>query len=235
MPEISKTADQTLLVLEAVALRGPVTATELARSLKLARTIVNRSLATLKRRGYVRRVAAGYLPGVALLNIAERVSPDLLVPARPLLAKLAAEFGETFMLNVPDGGDAVQIAQVVGDKHFVRVELTRGFRHPLVQGASGRAILAYLDDPLQEKLVAATQRPAELRRELAKVRKLGVATSHDELSAGVWGMSVPVRSAGEVLASIGVVVPIARSGELPRFLPAMKRAAQALARPAAQG
>lgn len=230
MPEISKTADQTLAVLDCVADFGPVTPTEIARRLKMHRPAVHRSLATLHRRGYVRRVADGYLPGVAVLRIAQRVEPALLATARPVLESLARNHGETFILTIPDGDEAVLAEQAVGGKHFVRVQFARGFRHPLHLGASGRAILAYLDEGRAERLGAAAPDVAGLRRALAEIRKQGYAVSHDELSTNVYGVSAPVLRRSEAVASIGVVLPSARTGDLAVLARIMKSAAQSVSR-----
>jgi DNA-binding IclR family transcriptional regulator len=230
MPEISKTADQTLVVLECVADHGPITPTEIARRLKMHRPAVHRSLATLHRRGYVRRVADGYLPGVAALRIAQRVEPALLAAARPVLESLARQHGETFILTIPDGDEAVLAEQAVGGRHFVRVQFARGFRHPLALGASGRAILAWLDDGRAERLAAAARDAAALRRSLAEIRKQGYAVSHDELSTNVYGVSAPVLRRSEAVASLGVVLPAARADDLAALARIMKGAAQSVSR-----
>jgi DNA-binding IclR family transcriptional regulator len=229
VPEISKTADQVLAVLEAVAEHGPVTPTELARRLRMHRTVVHRSLATLHRRGFVRRGADGYVPGVANLRIAQRVEPHLLAAARPVLERLAHDHGETFILSVPDGGDAVQVDQAVGSRHFVSVQIARGFRHPLARGASGRAILAFLGEDEAERAAArAGDAAGALRRQLGEIRRAGYAVSHDELSESVHGLSVPVKARGAVVASLGVVLPSVRAAQLLEFVPVMKRAAASI-------
>jgi len=228
VPEISKTADQVLAVLEAVAELGPVTPTELARRLRMHRTVVHRSLATLHRRGFVRRGAEGYVPGVANLRIGQRVEPHLLAAARPVLERLAHDHGETFLLSVPDGGDAVQVDQAVGSRHFVSVQIARGFRHPLARGASGRAILASLGEDEVERALARAEDAGALRRQLVEIRRLGYAVSHDELSASVHGLSVPVKARGTVVASLGVVLPSVRAAQLLDLVSVMKRAAAAI-------
>ena len=220
MPEISQTADQTLGVLECVAAHGPITPTELAKRLTMHRPAVHRALATLHARGFVRRIAAGYLPGVTCVSIAERVEAALLAAARPVLAMLAERHGETFILTIPDGNDAVLAAQAVGVDHFVRIQFSPGFRHPLRAGASGRAILAFSESRDQVSKALAV--------ELAKIRRQGYAVSHDELSANVHGVSVPIMRDREVVASLGVVMPSARAAEAAARARMLKTAAQGL-------
>lgn len=227
MPETAKTADQALRVLEHVADHGPIGTTEVARGLRMHRTVVHRLLATLQGRGYVRRGDGGWLPGAAVLRVARRVEPELLSAARPVLEKLAAEHGETFILTIADDDEAVQIDQAVGGEHFVRVELSPGFRHPLAKGASGRALLAFLAPDAVERVVGRSDDPDALRAALAEVRRTGYATSHDELSPGVQGVSVPVKAGGVAVASLGMVFPSARAeGSAAHVAPLVRAAAR---------
>jgi DNA-binding IclR family transcriptional regulator len=225
MPETAKTADQALRVLEHVAEHGPIGTSEVARSLRMHRTVVHRLLATLQGRGYVRRAEGGWLPGATVLRIARRVEPELLAAARPVLERLAAEHGETAILTIADDDEAVQIDQAVGGEHFVRVELSPGFRHPLGKGASGRALLAFLPLDAIARVVARSADPPALQAALAEVRRTGYATSHDELSAGVQGVSVPVRVGGVAVASLGMVFPSTRGGEASARVAPLVRAA----------
>ncbi len=230
MPEISKTADQALQVLEQVAANGPEPVAVLARRLKMHRTVLHRLLATLHGRGFLRRVPGGYAPGFALLRIAQRVEPELLASARPILEHLAREHGETFILTAADGDEAVQIEQAVGSRHFVRVQLARGFRHPLALGASGKAILAHLPARAAEEIVRRSAEPRKLLAQLVEVRRLGYAVSHDELSQSVHGVSAPILARGEALASVGVVMPSVRAERVAEFGRVMKKAAAQIVR-----
>lgn len=230
MPEISKTADQTLAILEFVAEHGPAATADIARALAMHRTVVHRSLMTLHQRGFVRRVEGGFVPGITLLRVAQAVEPELLGAARPVLDALARAHGETFILTVQDGDEAVQIEQAVGGRHFVRVQLARGFRHPLPSGASGRAILAFLDAPTIARLVATTPAPRKLAALVKAARSEGYAVSHDELSAGVHGISVPILVKGAVAGSLGVVMPAARAASAAALTRALRQGAVAIAR-----
>jgi len=231
VPEISKTADQALAVLEFVAARGPVATADIARELRMHRTVVHRSLATLAQRRYVRRTADGYVAGATLTRLASAVEPELLGAARPVLDALAREHGETFILTLRDGDEAVQVEQAVGGRHFVRVQLTRGFRHPLASGASGRAILAFLDAPTVTRLVAATPAPRRIAALLAQARRDGYADSHDELAAGVHGISVPIMAGrSDVRGSLGVVMPAVRSQTGDAMVRLLKDAARRISR-----
>lgn len=231
MTEISKTADQALVLLAYVAEHGPLGTTDLARRLKMHRTVVHRLLATLQQRGFVRRVEDGYVSGTALLHLAQFVEPELIGAARPSLDALAQQFGETFILTALQGSyDAIQIDQSMGTHHFMRVQLSRGFLHPLSKGASGRSILAYSDEDVIEHFMAQADDRELLAAQLEAVRKEGHAVSHDELSPGVHGISAPIVVEKKAVASIGVVYPSVREGSEASFARALKKAATAIAR-----
>lgn len=230
MPEISKTADQVLAILEHVAECGPAATADIARALAMHRTVVHRSLMTLAQRGFVRKVAGGYLPGVTALKVAQSVEPELLGAARPVLEALARRHGETFILTVRDGDEAVLIEQAVGNLHVVRAQLARGFRHPLPSGASGRAILAFLDAPTIARLAGSAPAPRKVAAAISAARKGGFALSHDELAAGLCGVSVPILARGAVLGALGVVMPTARASGAARYAAALRKAASGISR-----
>jgi DNA-binding IclR family transcriptional regulator len=226
MAETSKTADHALTVLLKLVDEGPRSAAELARELGLNRTVVHRLLATLHERGFVTRLDRGYAPGPILVRIAERVQPELRAAAAGVMARLGRQVGETIVMHVADGDDAVVLEQYAASTHVVRVEHDIGSRHSLAAGASGRALLAFMAPATVDRLVRRSERPESLERELEAVRHLGYAISHDELQLGVHGLAVPVVDAtGRALASLAILVPAARAGGLLDHLEALAAAA----------
>ncbi len=223
--EFSKTADQALTVLEAVAEEAPIGIAALARHLNLHRSIVHRLVETLYRRGYLRRTGEGYVVGEQLIRLAGTIEPRLLVIARPVLARLAQAHRETFILSGRDGGDAVLIAQAVRADQMVRAEFASGFRHPLQLGAGGRAILAYLDPAAIERASAAAADPALLHRQLAEIRAQGYAISGAELAPDLHAVSAPVWEKARVTASLGVVLPATRAARVAELIAAVVAAA----------
>jgi IclR family KDG regulon transcriptional repressor len=215
VPEISKTADQALAVLLELGDNGPLTPAALSRSLGINRTVVHRLLATLHGKGFVTRQENGYAPGPVLLRIAQRAQPELRAAARKVLTELGESVGETVVLHIPDGDDAVVLDQVVSQHHVLRAEHEIGSRHPLEKGASGRALLAYLPESTIDRIAAHSEFPDALRRELESVQSVGYAISHDELQHGVHGLAVPVLDRPEhVQASLAILTPTMRAVRL---------------------
>jgi DNA-binding IclR family transcriptional regulator len=185
--EQSKTVDAALSLLRLLAEHDDEpSAAALARALCLSRTAVARMLATLEAHGLARRTDRGWGPGLGLLALAAGVEPQLRDLARPELERLAHRFGETAVLTVRDGDEAVAIDQVVGGTGLVQIHYGTGTRHPVRLAASGRALI---DDSAPG----------------------GVVFSEGELEPGVRGAATPVvDTAGRPIASIGLVAPAHR-------------------------
>jgi DNA-binding IclR family transcriptional regulator len=229
MAETSKTVDQALVLLKAIATGGAGSTTELARRTGMNRTVTHRLLATLDRHGFIRRHGDRWDLGIALLGLGQRVEPELRQVARPFLGELMAHARETAVLSVRDGDQAVALDQVLATDHVVRVEYPPGFRHPLALGAHGRAILAFSEPSLVERVLGAADEPGDLEGELDVIRERGYATSHDELRSGAWGLAVPVLGADDrVMGSIGVVAPVSRLPDESGLAPAAVAAARRL-------
>ncbi|MER5934176.1 IclR family transcriptional regulator [Streptomyces sp. NPDC002054] len=228
MPEISKTADQALALLLSIGEEGGATAAALADRLGMHRTVAHRLLATLEQRGFVGRRSDGYELGLVLRHLAARVEPELLQVARVVMDELSATTGEATMLSLREGNDAVTAALVPGTRHLVRVALEPGFRHPLHVGAAGRAILACLDDRIRRRVVDASPAPAVLREQLKEIRRLGYASSHDELQEGLCGIAAPVIGESGLVASLSLTVPLTRAADLQTWVGDVVRAAERL-------
>ena len=186
MAESAQTLDRGVRVLFALAdaPRGRSVA-ELAAEFRLARPIVYRLLSTLEAHGLVRRGGDGtFRIGLAVLDLARRVQPLLREAALPALRGLAERVGATAHLTVADGGEALAIAVVEPSWTDYHVAYRVGSRHPLGQGAAGRAIL------------------------LARAAEPGGPpwlTSEGELQAGARGVAAPVPDVPGLEASVGVV------------------------------
>lgn len=205
-----------------------MTAAEIARSLGLGRTVVHRLLATLQQRGYVIRHGDTYSPGPVVVRIARRVQPSLRAAAADIMRDLANTTGETVVLHIRDGEDAVVLEQVVGTTHVVRVEHEVGSRHPLRDGASGRAILAFLDDRSVKRALRGDDDPEATRALLEEVRDVGYAQSHDELQQGVAGLAAPVRSDDGSIASLAILAPTPRADHMLAHASMLRATADAL-------
>lgn len=181
--ETSQTLDRGLRVLRVLS-ESPegLTITELSVRLQVNRTVVYRLISTLEQHGLVRRDARSRLfVGLGVLHLASAVQPLLRDLAMPVLRSLAESIGSTAHLTVADGDEALALAVVEPTWTDFHVAYRVGARHPLSQGAAGKAI-GLLDgtDP-------------------------AYAVTSGELQAGARGLAAPVRGVDGLRASVGVV------------------------------
>ncbi|HEX5858205.1 MAG TPA: IclR family transcriptional regulator, partial [Microbacterium sp.] len=133
--------------------------------------------------------------------------------ALSVMADLRSATGESVHLAIRDGGEVVFISVMRG-RGSAAPGSRIGGRAPVHATALGKALLAHapaneIDAVLAEELAAFTPRTVtdseRLRRELAEVRRVGVAVEVDEHVPEVAGAASPVFSAsGRVLAAISV-------------------------------
>lgn len=187
--ETSQTLDRGLRVLAVLADHpSGLTVTELATEIGVNRTVVYRLITTLEQHGLARRDGTGRLHvGLGVLALARGLQPVLREVAGPVLRSLAEDLGATAHLTLADGGEALAIAVVEPSWTDYHVAYRVGARHPLDQGAAGRAIL--------------------LGRDLPGPRPTGERFVHTsgELQPGAQGLASPVLGVEGFEASVGVI------------------------------
>jgi DNA-binding IclR family transcriptional regulator len=90
-----------------------------------------------------------------------------------------------------------------------------GGRLPLYATGVGKVLLAHAPAGVVRRVMASLRPitpytivvPGQLARQLDRARAEGFATTREEMSLGACSVAVPVSVAGEVVASVGVVVP----------------------------
>jgi IclR family pca regulon transcriptional regulator len=200
-----------------------MTLTDIAAQADLARPTARRLLLTLQELGYV-RVENGMFsltPRVMRLGIAYIGSLGLWDIARPHMTDLVAQTHESSSMAQLDGSDIVYVARVSVPK-IIALRVNIGTRFPALPTSQGKVLLAALD---QDKLAATLAEPsraglppflprdpAEVTKELMKVRARGWALADEELAPGIRSVAVPVRDgAGAVRAAMNVTVNAAET------------------------
>lgn len=221
--------------------RQPLSASEVALRLRLERTTVHRLMATLaashllafdpERRKY--RIGSGafelgtaYLRGQIDDRVVERIMDDL-----------AAEVGHTVALGALTNGEVVILLARQGG-HTLLTNARPGDRLAAYATAIGKLFLAELPDAEVRRFIGRnglrrlTPRTIPslkaLLRQLAAVRREGVAYAHEEATVGVSSIGVAVRRPdGRIAAGLVVAPPaqLATSEALAAMLPALRRAA----------
>lgn len=209
-----QSADRALVILAAFTEARPeVGVSELARELGMHKSTASRLLATLEGRGLVRRVGDRFAPGPELARLGSLATRGLaLLPAaRPVLASLAEETGETVNLAVREGDQARNVHQVE-TAHFVGLTDWTGRATPLHATANGKALLAFGVGTVPDKLEALTERTivveAELAAELDRTRRRGYAAAVEELEVGLNSVGAPIfEASGSCVAAVSVAGP----------------------------
>lgn len=217
-PALLQTLDRALTLLAAFDREHPEWGvTELAHHLGLPKSVVQKTLATFARHGFVHQEPGRrrYRLGTRLLSLARLAQPELARIADPHMVRLAAATKETVKLTVVDGNQAV-IAHAVESPHSLRMTGRVGERHDFHLGASNKVLAAYLPwetvwAALSARLPAGhplLQDAARFRSELKAIARQGYAVSHSEVEQGVTSVSVPLCGpGGEVQASLSIVGP----------------------------
>ncbi|MBN9606312.1 MAG: IclR family transcriptional regulator [Actinomycetales bacterium] len=228
--------------LDLLDLFGPDTTalslTELSAGSGLPLSTCHRLAATLVARGYLDRGEdRRYRVGVGLWSVAQRspLSDRLRESALPALARLYEETGENITLAVLDGGRALYVERLMGERSIPTVSRA-GARLPLHTTGVGKVLLAYqpeaaiaahLSAPLERPTRDALADPARLRRDLAETRARGYSVTRQEMTLGSASVAVPILQAGRCVAAVGVIVHLARL-DPPRLVATLSRAAAAI-------
>lgn len=194
-----------------------LSAAELLKRVDLSRPTLYRLLYTLQEHGFLvsvgdpQRFRLG--PAVAKLAHVWTAGIDLASIAEPVLRRIWQETSESVSLYVPRGELRTCIAELPSP-HPLSFRRGVGYTEKIVRGATGRAILAFLDLSSQEirKYVQGSGvQMKELDAELAQTRKRGYATSRSELIEGAVAVAAPFFDrSGRVAGSMGVYGPEVR-------------------------
>ena len=217
------------------AARGPVGVQAIAAATGLNVSTTHRLLQHL-----VGDAMASYDPrtrtygvGTECVRLATAVlgSDSLIGRVRPLIAQLAVKLDETCALFLYEPANDTKVLAVV--EHGTTplgYAFEVGSRDGLHAGASGKAILAFLQDgridrilgqPLPKLTESTIVDPAELRRQVQVIRRQGYATSGGERVPGAgFGAAAPVfRPGDDVFGCVVVTIPAFRTR--PDRLPAV--------------
>jgi IclR family acetate operon transcriptional repressor len=216
-----KSALRTLDIIEYVVARDrPVVAQEVAAVLAIPVSSLSYLLTTLVDRGYLARAGRRYTPGPGLARLQTRASGMALAErVAPLVRALRLQLNETTSFFIRKGWE-VEALVTESSEHALRYAVQMGTSTALHGFAAGKAILATLPDAEFEAYLDETQRvaftpatitsSAELRREIAEIRRTGIARTREEHTPGIQGIARAVMIGGEALGAFSVAIPSVR-------------------------
>jgi len=233
--------ERAFTILETLATGGGVMGlSALAAESGLPLPTIHRLVRTLVDLGYVRQEPSRqYALGPRILLLAESASNMLSSVARPHLARLVDELGETANLASLDGDEIVYIAQVPS-RHSMRM-FTEVGRHVLPHcTAVGKAIMANMSPGDARELLRRTGMPRHTEHTITDPEKFaeqlrwsaehGYAMDDGEQELGVRCVAVAVPRVRSRLA-LSVSGPVGRMPPetVRRAVPLLTQAGQALA------
>jgi IclR family transcriptional regulator, acetate operon repressor len=133
--------------------------------------------------------------------------------ATPLLEDMRERHEETVALYLPKDNTRLCVAESQS-KQALSYSRGLGYSGSLIRGASGLAILAFLDASQAAQIIAEEHDAGQartLRRKLIDIRRDGYALSGGDFIAGAQAMASPVFDRrGDTIGSLGLFGPSAR-------------------------
>ncbi len=201
--------DKVVVILSFLSEGGPTTLAELVEGTGLSRPTAYRLLSALEAHHLVGRGGGRYFLGMRLSGWGARAAGvDLIEGARPVLAALAEETGESVQLYMREGDRRVCVASVERMGGGLRDTVPVGAVLPLDLGSGGKVLLAWAED--------GERFPRVETAELEEISSRGWAESVAEREAGVASVSAPVFGPdGRLRAAVCASGPTSRLGERP--------------------
>jgi IclR family KDG regulon transcriptional repressor len=220
-----QSVERALMIMECFTLEKPQqTLGELAVQTKLSKSTVYRLLSTLAGCGYIKQdeLTQKYSLGFKLFNLGAVVSGNMSLrdTALPFMRRLSNELSETIDLNIVEGDQRVCIEMVESSeqiRNFVRV----GQRNFLWIGASGKVLLANLEEMERHRILDEAVRgnqleteESALEKELDLIRTQGYVLTIDERVKGSFAIAAPIfNHTGRLAGGLTAAGPIHRLSE----------------------
>jgi IclR family pca regulon transcriptional regulator len=224
--------------------RQRLTISQLSQKTHISRAAVRRCLYTLATLGMVHSPdgrSYELLPRVLTVGHAYLAGTPLAKAAQISLDNLSKSLSQSCSVATLDGDDVLYIARTAVN-NLVSIDIGRGSRLPAWATSMGRVLLSALPEAELEawlgraKLIRYTQYSittiAQLREEIALVRRQGYAINDQQLEIGLRSVAVPMLArGGKVVAAMNVGVPAAEltvADLRAQILPPLRRAAAEL-------
>lgn len=232
-----RAVDRAIAILQCFKADKPaLSVIEIQKRVGLSRPTLYRLLQTLGASGLIKaegdpqrfRLAHGVME-LAHVWLAGLNKVDV---ARPVLEQLRESTSETAALFVLREQKRICVLELESH-HALTIARGIGDTGDITRGASGKAILAFLDEGRRDVILDQVAKPrrAELVKALEVVRSRGYAVSHGEVFVGAVALAAPTfNHNGEVAGCLGVFGPKARvkDADIPRIGAQVIQAAHAI-------
>lgn len=204
--------------------KTPLSLSELAAESELSISTIQRLSYTLSELGLIdrdretKRFRIG--PKMIMLALMVKQNLELKRLARPYMQEASDAIGEVVGLGALSGAEII-LVEIVKIDQLLNINMNTGAIIPPHATATGKSILAFLDESKAEEILQHSQMtkftPHTITsvqaffKQLKKVRELGYSLAIDENAHGFSAIAAPVRnSSGDVIAAVTIMVPSAR-------------------------
>lgn len=225
--------------------RTTVTVEDVSNELNCSVPTAYRYLRTLTNSGLIAPdINGGYGLGARIIQLDRqiRLTDPLLHSAGDVMDRLIGTVKGNLMVCAYYGKHVICIAQAWPDR-TVLTSYDRGRPMPLLRGAAGKAILAYLPDHRLRSLMLANSAEiaasglgndwSAFRKTLKDIRRKGYAVSIGEVDTRNAGVAAPILNADKkIIGSLVVVIPRAELDEskIPSIAENLMAAAEAISK-----
>lgn len=221
---------------------GALSAQSISEQLNIPLSTTYRYLMTLEKRVFLIRESGtkNFKLGFMLFKLGNIVSSQMKLVdiVLPHMKSLSSESGETVLLTVINGWEAMCLEKVETNK-VIKLSLERGLSLPLHAGASSKILLAYQKESFINSMLKNTTLtrftkntitdPILLKKELKKIPKQGFAFSDQEADLGARAIGAPIfNHKRELVAGLSIAGPRERitNKNIPKLIRLVKEAAQ---------
>ena len=201
----------------------PLGLSEISRSVGFDKATVLRLLITLEHDGLVHQDQSTrqYMLGTSVSRLTRGFRTDMRFVARPFIERLSRESGETVCLNCARGTSRV-VVDVIPASHEFSIVPAVGSALPIHIGASGKALMAFCEPEVIERVLAECESHPEsgeyavpdvdnFHKGLRYTRRHGFAWSIGDVFPGSAAVAAPVfEHSGNVAGSLTVRGPHVR-------------------------
>jgi DNA-binding IclR family transcriptional regulator len=200
------------------ASRDGLGVSELAKSLKMAKSTVHGMTSALEELGAVMRepLTKKYKLGFTLLEIGRSAYSqiDLKTSSRPVTEELMEKSRTSVFLGILNWGH-VTILDIVESRQDLSITAPIGSTIPLFAGAVGKVFLASMAEEEAARIIKSKGLPSytensivdmpSYAKELARVREKGYAVDDEEYILGVRAVASPLMGLGQLRSAIWAV------------------------------
>ncbi|MBI5974684.1 IclR family transcriptional regulator [Staphylococcus canis] len=220
MGENIKTIVQAFQIIEHISNHRVMGISELSKALDMPKATIFRTIKTLENLDVIQQNDdATYTLGYKMLVYSQNVdvASQLITLAKPLMKRIADNFGETVNLGIPYKTEVLFIHSEVGEFYTLQPQLAR--TSPMYCSGIGKLFLVDMTDSEVKTYISTAKKRTihtlttfqQFEQEKAKIIREGYALDEEEYEYGLSCMAIPIKDkAGQTRAALSISGPTSR-------------------------